>query len=598
MKDKSSRQVRSCLLTAAAGIALVAVPLPGETLTEFRLTGSILGVVNNAAGVPQMGAAVHLVNRYHRLVAQVVSDERGGFRFDGVAPDVYTLRVSLANFFTATRANIGIQPGIHQMVTVNLVSAINSVELLYPAAGQLAIGDDWKWVLRTSTATRPILRALPQPDWGMKERSALFSNTTGMVRLSAGDTTFMPTLGSQPDLGTAFALVTSLYGTNRLQFSGNLGYASQWGIPAAGFRTTFSRQTETGWTPEITVTMRQLFLASRNNPSQPDSVPGLRTMSATIAERTQLTENLRLDYGSTLDSVSYVQRLNYLSPYAKLNYRIGKDSEVEAAYSSGLPPVELLARNLAEGDWGGQANLAGLSLFPKVSERNGQARIQRVENFEVGYRRKAGSRMFSVGAYRESVTNAALMATSSDGTFPNRDFLPDVFSSGAIFNAGRYSSIGYTGSLTQTLGEKWSATLAYGTGGVLQLARSRMLTNDPDELRNMVREERRHWVTTRITGVTPVTKTKVAASYQWTNSSGLTPGHYYLTQSLQPEPGFNVVVRQRIPAPSGMPGKLEATAELRNMLAQGYLPVTAMDGQKLLLIHTPRALRGGLAFIF
>jgi hypothetical protein len=68
---------------------------------------------------------------------------------------------------------------------------------------------------------------------------------------------------SQPDLGTAFALATSLYGSNRLQFSANMGYASQSGLPAAGFRTTFSRQMDSGLSPEVTVTMRQLFLPQR-----------------------------------------------------------------------------------------------------------------------------------------------------------------------------------------------------------------------------------------------------------------------------------------------------------------------------------------------
>jgi hypothetical protein len=48
----------------------------------------------------------------------------------------------------------------------------------------------------------------------------------------------------------------------------------------------------------------------------------------------------------------------------------------------------------------------------------------------------------------------------------------------------------------------------------------------------------------------------------------------------------------------GIPGRLEATAEMRNMLAQGYLPITTAGGRRMLLTHTPRAVRGGLSFIF
>jgi hypothetical protein len=47
----------------------------------------------------------------------------------------------------------------------------------------------------------------------------------------------------------------------------------------------------------------------------------------------------------------------------------------------------------------------------------------------------------------------------------------------------------------------------------------------------------------------------------------------------------------------GLPWRMEATAELRNMLAQGYVPINAA-GQRLLLFDTPRSLRGGLSFIF
>ena len=37
----------------------------------------------------------------------------------------------------------------------------------------------------------------------------------------------------------AFALATSVLGKNQLQFSGNLGYASQSGVPSAGFRASY-----------------------------------------------------------------------------------------------------------------------------------------------------------------------------------------------------------------------------------------------------------------------------------------------------------------------------------------------------------------------
>ena len=79
--------------------------------------------------------------------------------------------------------------------------------------------------------------------------------------------------------------------------------------------------------------------------------------------------------------------------------------------------------------------------------------------------------------------------------------------------------------------------------------------------------------------------------------SAMMPSHYSLTQRAYPETGLNVRVRQPIPAFPGMPGRLEATAELKNGLGQGYLQVSE-GGQRVLLIQSPRAVRGGLSFIF
>jgi hypothetical protein len=47
-----------------------------------------------------------------------------------------------------------------------------------------------------------------------------------------------------------------------------------------------------------------------------------------------------------------------------------------------------------------------------------------------------------------------------------------------------------------------------------------------------------------------------------------------------------------------LPGRLEATAEVRNLLAQGYLTIANADGRSLLLVHSPRSMRGGFSFIF
>ena len=69
-----------------------------------------------------------------------------------------------------------------------------------------------------------------------------------------------------------------------------------------------------------------------------------------------------------------------------------------------------------------------------------------------------------------------------------------------------------------------------------------------------------------------------------------------LATLLNQDIGVNLYVRQPLPI-SGMPWRMEASAELRNLLAQGYLPLGGA-GTHSVLTNSPRSLRGGLNFIF
>ncbi len=207
---------------------------PGGTIlaaTPDKLSGSIVGFVSDTAGIPQMGATVLLFNRSERLVNKTLTNDKGAFGFDSLVPDLYSIRVTLASFVPAMKAGIAIQPGARSFLSINLASVLSSIELVYTAPGQGAImNDDWKWVLRSSMPTRPVLRIVPQIDISdprsKSGTTAVLSRTRGMVRLSASDMGTVSTGASEPDLGTAFALATSLMGKSELQFSGGVGYSA------------------------------------------------------------------------------------------------------------------------------------------------------------------------------------------------------------------------------------------------------------------------------------------------------------------------------------------------------------------------------------
>jgi hypothetical protein len=591
------------------GVALLAVLLGGSATVagaELKLFGSITGQVRNTAGVGQMGASVMLMNRYEKVIQRILTAPDGRFRFDALAPDSYSIRVSLSSFVPAMRGNVPVRAGMESYLSIQLASLFSSIELVYTAPGQSGVlSEDWKWVLRSSSSTRPVLRLREyDSQWRNASTSASKSGApsmlnafNGVVRVSAGDQGVSSALGAEPDLGTAFALATSVFGTSEIRFSGNVGYATSVGAPTAGFRTRYSSGMSDSGAPDVELTVRQTAVRQRagqglmtGNASQ--EIPVLRTMSLKLGDRKKVTENLTLEYGAMLETVAFIDRMNIFSPYGRLTYDIGNAGEVEFGYSSGAPALDLISS-------GGEPDaLMGLAMFPRLSVRHGHARVQRNETYEVGYRKVSGSRTYSASVYQDSVNDGAVVAAASGEMLMSPELLPDIASNSSILNMGNYRTMGYQGSVAQKFLDEWTATLSLGAAGMLSPDVAEQSLTETSQARGRMRPVSRPWASARVSGVLPVTGTRVTTSYLWTPSGSLGPAHSSLTQRTQPQMGLNIQVRQPIPFVSSMLGRLEMTAELRNLLAQGYVPIAASDGGTLLLIQFPRTVRGGISFIF
>jgi hypothetical protein len=595
----------------ALGSAFLLVPEESRAANELKRYGAIAGTVSSSLGVPQMGATVLIYTRLDRLFGKAVTDDRGAFQFAGLSPDSYSVRVMLTTFVPALRRNILVEPGMRSMLHVNLSSLFSTIQLSLPTLENPAVmTDDWKWMLRGASVTRPVMRfADPAGTSGSGSgsgsgpdssvRSAVFSETRGIVQVSAGEGTLSSGVGTEADLGTAFAMATSLAGKGSIQVSGNMGYGSQTGAPAAAFRTSYSRNMA-GGNPEVSLTMQQLMLPLRLGAAltgNETALPLVRTLSVGFADRTQLSDDLTVQYGFTMDSVAFLERLNYLSPYVRMIYSTGPNGEIDFAYTSGNARPDLAAARSQDADL--QGDLNSLGLFPRVALRDGRSTVQRGQEYEAGYTRKAGSRNFRVSAYREVVTNAALTMVAPAGMFGSGDVLPDLFSNTSTFNAGNFESAGYSAAATQNVGDHLGVTVIYGSTGGLTASEGQLSGDSADELRSMIHSGRRHTATGRVSGTLPKTGTHMIASYQWTADRRFAmPGNVYSTQDMRPQPGLNVYIRQPIPSPAVLPWRMEATADLRNLLAEGYLPIGTSGGQQVLLVETPRSFRGGVAFIF
>jgi hypothetical protein len=432
--------------------------------------------------------------------------------------------------------------------------------------------------------------------------SPFFSDSRGLLKISAADGVTVSADG-EADLGTQFAFETSLYGSNHVQVAGDFGYASGSAAPSAALRTTYSRELADGLRPEVAVTMRQLFVPMRvgqsliGNPQNDGAaLPALRTIGVSFDDKTQISDALQMEYGFAFDNVSFLDSFQYFSPYGKLTYTVPR-GKVDFTWTSGNARPEL-GIGMADPGADLQRDLTTLSLLPRVTLMDNRAKVQRGDEFELGISQRFGSREYRASAYQEHVSNTTLMVASPQaGLFPG-DLMPDLLSNSALFNAGSFNTFGYNLSVTQDVGENYKVTLIYGSTGVLSPREDASNFETADDLRKLIQSGHRGALTLRVSGTVKATGTRMTASYQWTDYQSAVPGPNYSTESARPEPGLNIMVRQPMPAIPRMPWRMEATAEVRNLLAQGYLPLTTSGGDRFLLVNTPRTLRGGIAFVF
>ena len=153
-------------------------------------------------------------------------------------------------------------------------------------------------------------------------------------------------------------------------------------------------------------------------------------------------------------------------------------------------------------------------------------------------------------------------------------------------------------SWTQHFGDWLSATGGYGNSGTLQTEAIELSSADINELRQSLRHSRRSWAYARVSAAVPYAGTRITSSYQFTDYSALMPIHRSMTGSVSTDPGFNIQMRQPIPSFGMWNGRVEAMAEVRNLLNQGNISVSTGDGRTLLLMQSPKTIRGGLSFIF
>lgn len=535
---------------------------------------TISGYVRNANGVPQMGAAVEILGT--ALKSHIFTDENGFFSASGLLPGNYNVRVSAPSFLPAMREKINVRAGASVLLNLTLTTLFDTVGFA-PRRGSADNGD-WDWVLRSS-ANRPILRMLPdgtQVLVAKKESST--PDFRGSLSFTAG--TSSQGFGSLSDMNTGFLLEKSLFSADTLRFRGDVGYGQ--GLPNAILRASYKHPLANGSTPELAFTMRRISspdLGLRN--------ADLQALALSTSDDIVLGDVLELKFGSELQSIQFLGKVNALRPFGSAAVHLSPNTLLEYKYSTSRPD--------ARAEKGFESAPADLSeTDPRMSIAGYSAALEKAHHQEVAVSHRQNGTSMQVAVYTDRVSNPALTGVGEFASATG-DILPDFYSGTFTYQGRNFSTAGMRVVLQRKLIDDITATLDYGYGGALDLrGQSAKLQNVKDESELHYR----HALAAKLSGNAPKTKTKWVASYGWSSGRTLTPVDMFNSSAGQADPFLDIFLRQPIPGTGGLPGRMDLIVEIRNLLAQGYVPVFGQDGHTVYLVQAARAVRGGVAFNF
>jgi hypothetical protein len=563
------RQLTFLAVMAAMALPAVAADRPS----------AISGYVRDASGIPQMGAVVEIASSAAHTLT-VFTDGAGFYSATDLLPGLYSIKVSVPSFLPALREKIGLHPGGNLHVNITLNTLLNAMRVA-PVRGS-ADDEDWKWTLR-SVANRPVLRVLDDPAASSEHNSEHNSeqqnhDLKGSLSFLAGSAA--GGYGSGSDMSTGFSVERSIFSADRVGLSGNVGYGV--GLPAAVLRALYSHRLPDGSGPSMAITMRRFA------PSDPNlHNAALQALALTAADDLTIGDVLEFNVGSELQTIQFLGHVTAFRPFGSVDLHLSPNTVVEYKYATSLPNTRA-----EKGFDSAPADLSEAD--PRISMANFSTRLERAHHQEVNVSHRIGKNKMQVAVFSDRVADTALTGTgdvSAAGGF----LLPDVYSGTFTYSGDTLEARGMRVVLERKLASDLTATLDYAYGGVLDLSKPDVELQDA---RQWITTQRRHALAAKFTGTLPGSHTHWIASYRWVNGSALTPVDMFNSSPGQSDPFLNVFIRQPIPTLGFLPAHMEALIDLRNLLAQGYVPVMGRDGQTVYLVQAARCVRGGVTITF
>lgn len=555
----------------------LAIFLPGTAAASTNY-GQLSGVVLGPGGTPQMGATVKLVdeNPSDKIPAQLFTNQNGAFNGARVAAGFYEVRVTLLGFLPAIQKHVHVLPNITTIVRVEMTTVFASLDRLRHAPAQTSNTNDWKSVLRASTATRPVLEWTdPRLSSNLPEESPA-RHAHGDVEMTSGST--QPgSISNLPEApATAFSYDQPIGVEGRLLFAGQMSYGHE--LPAGGIATAWmpSGDSPNGSVTEVVI--RQAWLGPG----------GLIFRGEKLSQRNTLAigDNAVLHYGADVLGAQIGASTESIRPVLALTVMISPGWQANFIVASGT------AENTTSTGPSSDRAMTDLNSFPVLMLRSGRPELEGGWHEEANFRYKISPQTsVEVAGFHDQSRDTPVFGSGSPA---NSDYLQDPFSSAFVYDAGSTESSGVRVAYRQKLGDNYEFAAVYAFAAALAPGSEDVAATS--FLRDSLNMHYRHSVGGRLSGHVRHSGTEFHAGYKWLSGPALTHQDSYGEAFYDLDPYLSVGVRQPLPG-SLWNCRWEFTADVRNLLAQGYIPITTQDGS-VVLVSASRSFRGGLSFQF
>ena len=545
------RKLRKFAVLTAVAVccALVAGTAKAQTLGSATLRGR----VQDSTGSPLIGALVAIQAGDTNLRERLVFSDRGGlFSIANLAAGKYTIKVTKPRFLPAIAAGVQLAAGTNAALTINLQTAMEIVRRGV-RRGSL---EEMKWVLRSSSSTRPILRMIEEEQEtdesrvdtviGGMETSGYFQLYSAAVETAAG---------VSESVGSQFALSLPMGGGSEVTLTGQ--YTESPDQPR-GFGASYEFSLGDRKRSSLAINVRQgAMLGAGVADSQ------TREVKVEYEEQMQWSDHLVFNYGADIGRAEGVTTKNYIRPEFGVSWVPQARTTIRTFFSQRAPT-------------GSDDPIRGREYFDRSVYIPPEA--EQYSHNEIG-----ASHVFSeflqvsAAAFRDRLGTQAFLVDAADG----RRVIVFFDGSEALTTGLRLHMDRTFRSFEAGVGYTFASAVGFDPDII-----------SSDNLRAQAARQNFHVMTARIKTDIDFTQTAVTAVYRWTSAHSMVPVDPYQPFTEYNDPTLSITIAQDLPTLKIFPGKFQAVLDARNLFEPSF------GSRRSVQALYPRLLKGGIHIRF